>query len=598
MGPARRDAQSACSSQWHSPGDWFSSVLDQLAPADVAACRLVTRAWQAQVRLSLCSLCVGCDATRKPGAAGRALAQFPHLLSLQLMLTNTCSISDMALAGLLPGRPPWPLQSLALEYPDRDRGLLRGLCDATLRTLGGSLPALTRLSLTGFNAVYMSSSGWQHFGKLASLELEDFSLGHLGSIHDGGQQGSGGDSSSSLGPQGAQAGGVRISAIMRALQPLAPSLRRLVLAGRNGVCGNDGRGIALTDKALLLVGISQLALLDTLVVEGDLCMPPGVWAEVVALPRLQRLSFCRSAWAGLERRGEALTDRSLAHLADSAPQLQLVALGGHLHISDAGIGHIARLTNLRELDLRMDVPARQQQHGVTDEGLGQLSGLRSLQALRLYGCPLGKHGCGAVATLLGLTRLQLRACEDLDDHALHRLSTLRGLASLTLADCPRMSDIGLSFMLKHVTRLTLLDLSGNPKNLTDVGLASIQRARNLVHLSLTHCQGLTEPGLAPVLGALQGLAYLSLRDCPRLSSGVCSLLAAYCPLLECLDLEHCSGVGEAGLAALSRLRRLHVLRIHGAGVSRQALAVLRASKIGRPLRVEDAKYRWWVAAED
>ena len=39
------------------------------------------------------------------------------------------------------------------------------------------------------------------------------------------------------------------------------------------------------------------------------------------------------------------------------------------------------------------------------------------------------------------------------------------------------------------------------------------------------------------------------------------------------------------------------VQVHGAGVSRQALDALKANKTGRSLQVEDAKHRWWVAAE-
>ena len=84
------------------------------------------------------------------------------------------------------------------------------------------------------------------------------------------------------------------------------------------------------------------------------------------LPRLQELAAP----------GSRFTDRGLAYLKD-ATGLEQLSVGNARKITDAGMIHLGRLTNLTSLDL--------ENAEITDHGLEQLTGLAKLKWIFLSG---------------------------------------------------------------------------------------------------------------------------------------------------------------------------------------------------------------------
>jgi hypothetical protein len=92
------------------------------------------------------------------------------------------------------------------------------------------------------------------------------------------------------------------------------------------------------------------------------------------------------------------TDAHLLALQPLAPQLQRLDLSGCVHVSDAGLLGMSRLTGLRELKLRRCV-------GVSDAGLIGVAQLDNLTSLDVSGCPRVRKRHEGGAVLFGARRL-------------------------------------------------------------------------------------------------------------------------------------------------------------------------------------------------
>jgi hypothetical protein len=70
-------------------------------------------------------------------------------------------------------------------------------------------------------------------------------------------------------------------------------------------------------------------------------------------------------------------------------------------ISDAGISHVAELTELQELSIWVA--------DITDAGVARLSRLKHLQSLELFASKITERSLPAISQLKGLRRLDFRA---------------------------------------------------------------------------------------------------------------------------------------------------------------------------------------------
>jgi hypothetical protein len=109
--------------------------------------------------------------------------------------------------------------------------------------------------------------------------------------------------------------------------------------------------------------------LERLSIEGCIDVIGDAFGKVVA-PRLRMLDL----------HSTAVTDRALAQLPKVTPALERLKLTTCKAVGDAGLGHVAKLTTLRELDLDHCT-------GVTSKGLVKLADLKGLERLYLRGSP-------------------------------------------------------------------------------------------------------------------------------------------------------------------------------------------------------------------
>ncbi len=191
-------------------------------------------------------------------------------------------------------------------------------------------------------------------------------------------------------------------------------------------------------------------------------------------------------------------DNDLPALAAVADRVQWLTLDG-MHLTDAGMGTIGRLTALQSLELRAT--------HLTDIGLAKLADLRQLQSLDLGTTRIEGAGLRHLQGLTKLTTLDL-SDTDVSDDSLASLRLVPHLERLSLAQT-HISDTGMMH-LEQLPNLRVLDLAGTM--VTDAGLAHLVALKHLEALRLGKCR-IDGSGLDQ-LAALPRFWVLDLRDIP------------------------------------------------------------------------------------
>jgi len=298
-----------------------------------------------------------------------------------------------------------------------------------------------------------------------------------------------------------------------------------------------------------------------------------------------------------------LTDAGLAHLA-RMPQLRKLDLSGWKgSLTDQGLAVLAQLTELRHLEVCW------QQH-VSDAGLTHLSACTKLERVNVMGTPAGDGTLRALGGITGLKHLQTgRGVTDAGFAALH--------------DVPRFKawhggEIEYSLMSSNAAPTFLL-LDGP---FTNAGLQQLRGLDGLFGLSFFwHCPEFTSEGLA-VLRTLPRLGFLGCQDAhcddeamrqmaaiPELrmlmGQGAVATDAGYRALSRSQTLEYmwgreCTGLRNDGFAALSAMPALRGFALSLAQVDDAALSTLPRFPALRelvPMDVTDDSFRHIGACE-
>lgn len=302
---------------------------------------------------------------------------------------------------------------------------------------------------------------------------------------------------------------------------------------------------------------------------GPIDLAPFV-SELAAVPNLEHLSV----W---EHTNNHLTD-AVAEAVARLPALKSVV--GQGPITDAGVAHLARCTQLESVALQM-CP------NVTDAGLAPLAALPHLRALivqdcaritaagirhftfapRLHYLAIGGRDAredvfdevGRIVTLERLNLTTFPKREMVTDRALVNIGQLVALRELIgFKGNGRFTDVGLRALgrlpvLEELNLMTQLDA-------TDEGFAALAGAKTLRRLELGLAHNLTDVGLAR-LADLPHLREFVLRRAPRVTDGG---LAAFAerrgPQLEVLALPETGG-DETVTAQVRNAPHLRVLSL-------------------------------------
>ena len=317
--------------------------------------------------------------------------------------------------------------------------------------------------------------------------------------------------------------------------------------------------------------------------------PESLKNIVQAFPRLKHLSLKCCPW---------IDDKALIHLITLKDHLKSLNLTGCMGISNDGLNHIAKLTELEELYLYTfsDAP-----------NLALLAPLTQLRVLRLegYSAPDFTHfalfssltklsvyvtdqnggvpvvDLTSLANLTSLIKLHLTGVA-ISDAILAHLSHLTFLTDLNLSGKhPRsyqggVTDVGVLHFEQFFPRLKKLNLSGQA--ITDVGLAHLALCKGLTELKLSVCPGITSAGFAPFAATGTLLRKLDLSDCyttpaqlhSNITDDICNHLAQFVHLthLNLQGMVNAPSVEQQIIssAALERLKiQLPNLKIASSG---------------------------------
>jgi hypothetical protein len=477
-----------------APLDVVALVAHRLSPQDLAATRLVARAWRACFSATVVAL--------RPAGLGPRLRNFPNLQVLgpprarrrqgSLPLPPTAD-EELAHVAALTG-----LRSLSLSLIDRATSLepLRGL--SRLTSLDASRCAVAAPS--GYAAL-AALTALRFLDCSGSAGFEDAALEHVTGL-------------TRLISLSLNASGVRGPGLSN-LQPLL-SLRVLALRSLH----------ALRDVDLL--NLRHLDDLEELELDWCRRVRGGGLGALSRLRRLRRLSLreCGLDAAGVLAIGEL----------HGLTRLDLDCNDG---VGDGGVAALRTLTALHALSLA-DCP------NLRGHGLAALSTLTCLQSLDLSdrAFPNSKRlsaaGFAAVGRLASLRRLDVGLCGFGDAHVA-ALVALTGLTYLSAHHSDDLTCAGAAALAVACPAIQHLDLHRSTY-LGNQGVVALARLPRLQHLALHGCRGVGDPAINGLAEAATALTWLGLSD-----TGVRSLA----PLRALQHLVHVQppcGRAQAGTA--------------------------------------------------
>lgn len=275
---------------------------------------------------------------------------------------------------------------------------------------------------------------------------------------------------------------------------------------------------------------------------------PALAYLAAGLPRLRTLMAprCKASEAlvylatlpleSLSLHGDSdVTDRTFKTLSKLQELQELDVFGEG--ITDASLEHLTTWDRLHTLSIG---------RSITDSGLKHLSAL-SLTSLHLYG-PISDAGLVHLSSLR-LRSLNVSFCTGITDLGLVHLSHMP-LEELNLTYCKRVTGSG----LVHCSKLPLRKLELSGTGLNDAGLEHLV-AMPLRVLCAMHTP-VTDSGLARLKGL--PLECLDLQYCEFITDAGLVPLEALAPTLREINLYRCSGLTPKGVQRLVASLSVHV----------------------------------------
>ena len=444
------------------------------------------------------------------------IANLTGLKSLNLGMTN---VSDRGLKYIS------NLPSLEyLHLPDRatDRGL----------AYVAELPSLKGLYLGAIGGSQVTDAGLRHLTKLTSLEELYLRGEHMG---DAGL------------------------AYLRDL----PRLEYLALYGSHFT--DDGcahlKDIAslrilsfyedrcrITDAGL--VHISNLANLENLSLSVTGPVTDEGIAHLVKMRSLRKLDIGSSQ----------VTDRGLAHLKQIKTLERLDLPQRDQRITDIGLAHLAELPNLKCLHVSRGhyVDPKMNKEYYTDKGLAELAKCRLLEELSIGSIGITDAGMEHITKLTNLKDLNLFGCDNVTDKGVAKLRTLKSLTSLNISHAEvTFSGLAQLNSLSNLTRLYVDNLKRGGAMLDLSGLTNLENVSlGFEHYSEDAFSDADLMGLAN----LKKLKWLQIGPRNYTDKGMAYL--AQLPNIERLGIGG-SGLTDEGLKHLTNMKKLNHLSIIG-----------------------------------
>ncbi len=299
-------------------------------------------------------------------------------------------------------------------------------------------------------------------------------------------------------------------------------------------------------------------------------------AGIVHLKKLRSLKM-------LDISHSQVTDEGLAHLAKiksleylDLPSARVTSKGTDYPITDKGLAHLVQLERLWHLK----VGTRSSGNPVTDEGLRFISRLLLLEELSIGGRSISNSGMEHITKLTNLKDLMLFGCPNLGNAGLEILTEIKSLKKLsvnytnvTVSGLTRLNALpNLTNLYAHDIRRgnSVLDVSGLTKleklslsfksrstdSFTDVDLMCLAKLKSLESL-LIYPNNFTDAGMAHI-AELTELERLRIGG-PDLTDDALRYLAGL-PRLNSLTISD-GNITDEGLRQLETLEALRYLNI-------------------------------------
>ncbi|MFI5310772.1 MAG: ankyrin repeat domain-containing protein [Gemmatimonadales bacterium] len=332
------------------------------------------------------------------------------------------------------------------------------------------------------------------------------------------------------------------------------------------------------------------------------------WDAAIELMRAKRLT-------GLDARNQ-MTDAVLDRVS-RVEHLTTLRLGGSKALTDDGIRHLARMRELRHLDLSgtqvtdrglealRELPALESVFlawtHVTDAGVAAFSRARHLQRVDLTGTRTGDGAVQSLAGKPGLSHFRSGALlTDAGVPFLHGFPVFKawqggeesfalvspGVEPNSLMLRGAITDRGLA-ALAGLDGLFGLNVDDSALAVTAAGLAPLVTLPHLGHLAFDA----TDDAM-PYIAAMPRLRFLMCQDTVAGDDGFVAL--ARSQSIENIWGRHCHNLRSRGFAALSTMHSLRALSVSCKNVGDEALATLPRFPALRelmPMDVPDEGYR-------
>ncbi len=253
--------------------------------------------------------------------------------------------------------------------------------------------------------------------------------------------------------------------------------------------GKRGQKGQITDAGMVHLG--QIGSLEYLDLPNNGITDKGL-AHIATLKNLKHLWVCGSS-------NSPLTNTALKHVS-KLQSLEYLLIGG-IRFTDIGMDDLAKLTNLKELNLVYV-------ESITNEGLARLKTLKLLEKLDISSCQnITISGLSHLNALHNLSKLQVDFGIIQDDSGLD-ISGLTKLEELLLRFDAPIYDKDL-VCLKKLKNLKQLVIGGGKKSsmVTDAGIAYLKDLDNLTEI---YCRSLyLTDNCLPSLANMKQLHYVT-----------------------------------------------------------------------------------------
>jgi Leucine-rich repeat (LRR) protein len=285
-----------------------------------------------------------------------------------------------------------------------------------------------------------------------------------------------------------------------------PRLRYLMLQGKGWT--DAGMAYLKNIPSLRILHLGHLTQLTDAAL-AHLCEIPNLenlslhWNQNITdkgIAHLGQLKGLKRLHIGSLSSGNPFSDKSL-QVIGSLQLLEELAISGQA-ISDSGMDHIARLTNLKALSL-FCCP------NVTEAGLAKIASLKSLEKLLVSQANVTVAG---LARLGGLTNLKKLSVGDLNGGGgVLDISGLTGLEEVRLSFGAKSGEFFADEDLKCLANLKRIEwLQIGPRKFTDAGMVHLANLTNMERLNIGGPE-LTDDGLRHLAG-MRSLNHLTIDD--------------------------------------------------------------------------------------